>query len=67
MQTAKSMKDANLEVDAVDDVVLVGGSTRIPKVGNLCLGSKLHISGFERPKITNWIVCWFVQYSLLER
>ena len=31
-QTIKSIKDAHLEVDNVDDVVLVGGSTRIPKV-----------------------------------
>lgn len=32
-QTSKSLKDAHLDVDLVDDVVLVGGSTRIPKVG----------------------------------
>ena len=31
-QTAKSLKDAHLDVDSVDDIVLVGGSTRIPKV-----------------------------------
>lgn len=31
-QTAKSLKDAHLDVELVDDVVLVGGSTRIPKV-----------------------------------
>ena len=32
-QTSKSLADAKLDVDQVDDVVLVGGSTRIPKVG----------------------------------
>lgn len=36
-QTTKSMKDAHLDVDNVDDVVLVGGSTRIPKVNSFLL------------------------------
>lgn len=35
-QTTRSLRDANLDVDQVDDVVLVGGSTRIPKVDTTC-------------------------------
>lgn len=33
-QTSKSLRDAGLDVDSVDDVVLVGGSTRIPKASS---------------------------------
>ena len=31
------MKDSGLTKDKVDEVLLVGGSTRMPKVGDICL------------------------------
>lgn len=44
------MKDANVKKDAIDDVVLVGGSTRIPKVQELL---KEYFNGKEPSKGIN--------------
>ena len=40
-QTGKSLADAGLSVGQVDEVVLVGGSTRIPKVTALLDSAKM--------------------------
>lgn len=37
----KAMKDADLKMSEVDEVVLVGGSTRIPKVRNERFGEEV--------------------------
>ena len=49
----RSLKDANLSLNEINEVILVGGSTRIPavQVGNLCMLQEF------------WDLCWCARYS----
>lgn len=44
----KVMKDADLKLSEVDEIVLVGGSTRIPKVSNKTKSSSSELLLFAR-------------------
>ena len=52
------LKDANVKKDKIDDIVLVGGSTRIPKVQELL---KEYFNGKELAKGINPDECVAIQ------